>query len=73
MKEWGALETEVPSGEVEGDGKRGEVSRWMRNDFGDERLEVKNRKEEKDFREGRIANLAESLAIPIHQRYQLQQ
>jgi hypothetical protein len=39
--------------------------------FGDEPLAVEIRQVEKDFRQGRIANLAESLATPIHQRYEM--
>ena len=40
--------------------------------FGDEPLAVEIRQVEKDFRQGRIANLSESLAEPIHQRYEIQ-
>lgn len=73
LKEFVALQTKLPTSALEGHAQRGDFSRWIRNVFGDEPLAVKIRQVEKDFREGRIANLAESLAAPIHQRYQLQQ
>lgn len=73
LKEFATLQTKLPASALEGHAQRGDFSRWIRNVFGDEPLAVKIRQVEKDFREGRIANLAESLAAPIHQRYQLQQ
>jgi hypothetical protein len=63
----------VPSSTLEGHAQRGDFSRWISDVFGDEPLAVKIRRVEKDFRGGRISDLAESLAAPIHRRYQLRQ
>jgi len=67
------FEARLSSSTLEGHAQRGDFSRWIRDVFGDEPLAVKIRQVEKDFRKGRIANLAQSLAAPIHQRYQLRQ
>ena len=73
LKEFVALQARLPSAALESHAARGDFSRWIRDVFGDEPLAVKIRQVEKDFRKGRIAHLGESLAAPIHQRYQLQQ
>ncbi|MEO8951838.1 MAG: hypothetical protein ABI362_07475 [Chthoniobacterales bacterium] len=73
LKEFVALQARLPIAALESHAQRGDFSRWIRNVFGDEPLAVKIRQVEKDFRKGRITDLAESLAAPIHQRYQLQQ
>lgn len=73
LKEFVTLQERLPAAALAGHAERGDFSRWIRNVFGDEPLAVKIRQVEKDFRKGRIANLGELLAAPIHQRYQLQQ
>ena len=71
MKEFIALQARLPVSALEGHAQRGDFSRWVRDVFGDEPLAVKIRQVEKDFRQGRIANLSESLVAPIHQRYEM--
>jgi hypothetical protein len=71
LREFVALQERLPAAALEGHARRGDFSRWVRNVFGDEPLAVEIRQVEKDFRQGRIANLAESLATPIHQRYEM--
>ena len=71
LKEFITLQTQLPLPALEGHAQRGDFSRWIRNVFGDEPLAVQIRQVEKDFRQGRIANLPESLAAPIHQRYEM--
>jgi hypothetical protein len=71
LKEFVTLQTRLPAAALEGHARRGDFSRWVRNVFGDEPLALKIRQVEKDFRQGRIANLSESLAAPIHQRYEM--
>jgi hydroxymethylpyrimidine pyrophosphatase-like HAD family hydrolase len=71
LKEFVTLQARLPDAALEGHARRGDFSRWIRNVFGDEPLAVQIRRVEKDFRDGRIANLTESLAAPIHQRYEL--
>jgi hypothetical protein len=73
LKEFVAQQARVPSSTLEGHAQRGDFSRWISDVFGDEPLAVKIRRVEKDFRGGRISDLAESLAAPIHRRYQLRQ
>jgi hypothetical protein len=72
LKEFVTLQARLPAAVLEGHARRGDFSRWIRNVFGDEPLAVEIRQVEKDFRQGRIANLSESLAAPIHQRYEIQ-
>jgi hypothetical protein len=72
LKEFVTLQARLPAAALEGHARRGDFSRWIRNVFGDEPLAVEIRQVEKDFRQGRIANLSESLAAPIHQRYEIQ-
>jgi hydroxymethylpyrimidine pyrophosphatase-like HAD family hydrolase len=72
LKEFVTLQARLPAAALEGHARRGDFSRWIRNVFGDEPLAVEIRQVEKDFRQGRIANLSESLASPIHQRYEIQ-
>ena len=69
LKEFVTLQTGLPAAAVEGHVRRGDFSRWIRDVFGDEPLAVQIRQVEKDFRQGRIANLPEALAAPIHNRY----
>ncbi|HEY3600630.1 MAG TPA: HAD hydrolase family protein [Chthoniobacterales bacterium] len=71
LKEFVILQARLPAEALEGHARRGDFSRWIRNVFGDEPLAVQIRQVEKDFRQGRIANLPESLAAPIHQRYEM--
>ena len=71
LKEFVTLQARLPAAALEGHARRGDFSRWIRNVFGDEPLAVQIRQVEKDFRQGRIANLPESLAAPIHQRYEM--
>lgn len=71
LKEFVTLQTRLPAAALESHARRGDFSRWVRDVFGDEPLAVKIRQVEKDFRQGRIANLPESLAAPIHQRYEM--
>ncbi len=71
LKEFVTLQTRLPAVALEGHARRGDFSRWVRVVFGDEPLAVKIRQVEKDFRQGRIANLSESLAVPIYQRYEM--
>jgi len=72
LKEFVTLQARSPASALEGHARRGDFSRWIRNVFGDEPLAVQIRQVEKDFQQGRIAKLSESLAAPIHQRYQIQ-
>jgi hypothetical protein len=72
LKEFVTLQARLPAAALEGHARRGDFSRWIRNVFGDEPLAIEIRQVEKDFRQGRIANLSESLAAPIHQRYEIQ-
>jgi hypothetical protein len=72
LKEFVTLQARLPIESLEGHARRGDFSRWIRNVFGDEPLAVEIRQVEKDFRQGRIPNLSESLAAPIHQRYEIQ-
>jgi hypothetical protein len=69
LKEFVTLQTGLPATALEGHVRRGDFSRWIRNVFGDEPLAIQIRRVEKDFQQGRIANLPESLAAPIRQRY----
>jgi hypothetical protein len=69
LKEFVTLQARLPATALEGHARRGDFSRWIRNVFGDEPLAVLVRQVEKDFRDGRIANLPESLAAPIQLRY----
>lgn len=71
LKEFVALQARLPAAALEGHARRGDFSRWIRNVFGDEPLAVEIRQVEKDFRQGRIAKLSESLAAPIYQRYEV--
>lgn len=71
LKEFVTMQARLPAEALEGHARRGDFSRWIRNVFGDEPLAVEIRQVEKDFRQGRIANLPESLAAPIHQRYEM--
>ena len=71
LKEFVTLQAGLPLPALEDHARRGDFSRWIRNVFGDEPLAVQIRQVEKDFRQGRIASLAESLAALIHQRYEL--
>jgi hydroxymethylpyrimidine pyrophosphatase-like HAD family hydrolase len=71
LKEFVALQARLPTPALEGHARRGDFSRWIGNVFGDEPLAVQIRQVEKDFRQGRIANLPDSLAAPIHQRYEV--
>jgi hypothetical protein len=71
LKEFVDLQAQSPATALEDHARRGDFSRWIRNVFGDEPLAVQIRQVEKDFRQGRIANLSESLAAPIHQRYEM--
>ena len=70
LKEFVTLQAGLPVAALEAHACRGDFSRWIRNVFGDEPLAVQIRQVEKDFRQGRIAKLSESLAAPIHQRYE---
>ena len=72
LKEFVTLQARLPASALEGHARRGDFSRWIRNVFGDEPLAVQIRQVEKDFQQGRIAKLSESLAAPIHQRYEIQ-
>jgi len=71
LKEFVTLQARLPAAALEAHARRGDFSRWIRNVFGDEPLAVQIRQVEKDFRQGRIANLPEALAAPIHQRYEM--
>jgi hypothetical protein len=71
LKEFVTLQAQLPVAALEGHAQRGDFSRWIRNVFGDESLAVEIRQVEKDFRQGQLANLSESLAAPIHQRYEM--
>jgi hypothetical protein len=71
LKEFVTLQAQLPAAALGGHARRGDFSRWIRNVFGDEPLAVQIRQVEKGFRQGRIANLSESLAAPIHQRYEI--
>jgi len=72
LKEFLTLQARLPAAALEGHARRGDFSRWVRNVFGDEPLAVEIRQVENDFRQERIANLFESLAAPVHQRYEIQ-
>ena len=72
LKEFVTLQARLPATALEGHARRGDFSRWIRNVFGDEPLAVGIRQAENDFRRGRIANLSESIAAQIHQRYEIQ-
>ena len=71
LKEFVTLQARLPAPALEGHARRGDFSRWIGTVFADEPLAVEFRQVEKDFRQGRIAKLAESLAAPIHQRYEM--
>jgi hydroxymethylpyrimidine pyrophosphatase-like HAD family hydrolase len=71
LKEFVILQARLPAASLEGHAQRGDFSRWIRNVFGDEPLAVEIRQVEKDFRQGRVSHLSESIAAPIHQRYEV--
>jgi len=69
LKEFLTLQARLPAAALEGHAQRGDFSRWVRDVFGDEPLALEISQVEKNFRQGRIANLSELLAAPIYQRY----
>lgn len=71
LKEFVTLQGQMPLPILEAHAERRDFSRWLRDVFGDEPIAAQVRRVEKDFAQGRIANLAESLAAPIHQRYEI--
>jgi hypothetical protein len=70
LKEFVTLQARLPGAALKGHAQRGDFSRWIRDVFGDEPLAVEIRHVEKNFKQGRIANLSKSLTAPIYQRYE---
>jgi hypothetical protein len=69
LKEFVTILGRLPMSSVDGHARNGDFSRWIADVFGDQPLAAEMRKVEHQYRSGQMTNLIESLAAPIHERY----
>jgi hydroxymethylpyrimidine pyrophosphatase-like HAD family hydrolase len=71
LKEFITMLQQLPPDSVKDHARHGDFSRWIAKVFGDQPLATDIRTVEQGFCEGRIENLAESLAMQVRERYGL--